>query len=55
VDEPRVPEALLKLDNVVLLPHVGSATHSTRRAMGQLMIDNLSAFFAGKKLLTPVV
>jgi lactate dehydrogenase-like 2-hydroxyacid dehydrogenase len=54
-DEPRVPEALLKLDNVVLLPHVGSATHSTRRAMGQLMIDNLAAFFAGKPLLTPVV
>jgi lactate dehydrogenase-like 2-hydroxyacid dehydrogenase len=54
-DEPRAPEALFKLDNVVLLPHVGSATHATRRAMGQLMLDNLAAFYAGKKLLTPVV
>lgn len=52
-DEPRVPEALFALDNVVLLPHVGSATHPTRRAMGQLVIDNLAAFFAGKELVTP--
>ncbi len=50
-DEPRVPEALFKLDNVVLLPHIGSATHATRRAMGQLMLDNLAAHFAGKPLL----
>jgi lactate dehydrogenase-like 2-hydroxyacid dehydrogenase len=49
-----VPEALLKLDNVVLLPHIGSATHPTRMAMGQLQIDNLAAFFAGKPLTTPV-
>jgi lactate dehydrogenase-like 2-hydroxyacid dehydrogenase len=54
-DEPRVPADLLKLDNVVLLPHIGSATHATRRAMGQLMLDNLAAYFAGKDLLTPVV
>lgn len=53
-DEPRVPEALLPLENVVLQPHVGSATHATRGAMGQLVIDNLQAHFAGKKLLTPV-
>lgn len=53
-DEPRVPEALMKLDNVVLLPHLASATHATRNAMGQLMIDNLKAHFAGKPLLTPV-
>jgi hydroxypyruvate reductase len=53
-DEPRVPEALMKLDNVVLAPHIASATHATRRAMGNLMIDNLLAHFAGKKLLTPV-
>ncbi|HXZ49885.1 MAG TPA: 2-hydroxyacid dehydrogenase [Usitatibacter sp.] len=52
-NEPRVPEALLALDNVVLQPHVGSATHPTRRAMGQLVVDNLAAFFAGKPLLTP--
>jgi lactate dehydrogenase-like 2-hydroxyacid dehydrogenase len=54
-DEPRVPEALTKLDNVVLAPHIASATHATRGAMGNLMIDNLKAHFAGKQLLTPVV
>ena len=53
-DEPRVPEALLTLDNVVLQPHVGSGTHPTRQAMGQLVIDNLAAWFAGRPLLTPV-
>jgi lactate dehydrogenase-like 2-hydroxyacid dehydrogenase len=54
-DEPRVPEDLMTLDNVVLAPHIASATHATRRAMGDLMIDNLLAHFAGKKLLTPVI
>jgi lactate dehydrogenase-like 2-hydroxyacid dehydrogenase len=54
-DEPRVPAALLPLENVVLLPHLASATHATRMAMGQLMIDNLKAHFAAKPLLTPVV
>jgi hydroxypyruvate reductase len=53
-DEPRVPEAFFALDNVVLQPHVASATHQTRTAMGQLVIDNLAAHFAGKPLLTPV-
>jgi lactate dehydrogenase-like 2-hydroxyacid dehydrogenase len=53
-DEPRVPEAFLTLENVVLQPHVASATHPTRAAMGQLVIDNLAAHFAGKPLLTPV-
>jgi lactate dehydrogenase-like 2-hydroxyacid dehydrogenase len=53
-DEPRVPEAFLALDNVVLQPHVASATHPTRGAMGQLVIDNLAAHFAGKPLLTPI-
>ncbi|HSN22140.1 MAG TPA: 2-hydroxyacid dehydrogenase [Usitatibacter sp.] len=52
-NEPRIAEAFLALDNVVLQPHVGSATHVTRRAMGQLVVDNLAAFFAGKPLLTP--
>jgi lactate dehydrogenase-like 2-hydroxyacid dehydrogenase len=52
--EPRVPEALFQLDNVVLLPHIASATNATRNAMGQLMIDNLKAHFAGQKLITPV-
>ena len=55
VEEPRVPEALLALDNIVLQPHVGSATHATRGAMGQLVVDNLKAHFAGRPLLTPVV
>jgi lactate dehydrogenase-like 2-hydroxyacid dehydrogenase len=53
-DEPRAPEALFSLDNVVLLPHVGSATVETRRAMGQLVLDNLAAHFTGRPLLTPV-
>jgi lactate dehydrogenase-like 2-hydroxyacid dehydrogenase len=53
-DEPRVPEGFLALDNVVLQPHVGSATHQTRKAMGQLVIDNLAAHFAGKPLVTPI-
>ncbi len=52
--EPKVPEALFGLDNVLLLPHVGSATVQTRRAMGQLVIDNLATYFAGRPLLTPV-
>ena len=54
-NEPRVPEALLAMDNVVLSPHIGSATHDTRRAMGDLTVDNLLAHFAGRPLLTPVV
>lgn len=53
-DEPRVPQALRDLDNVVLTPHVASLTVETRRAMGQLVLDNLAAHFAGKPLLTPV-
>jgi hydroxypyruvate reductase len=54
VAEPKVPEGYFALDNVVLQPHVGSATHPTRQAMGQLVVDNIAAFFAGKPLLTPV-
>lgn len=54
VEEPKVPEELFKLDNVVLQPHVGSGTHHTRAAMGQLVVDNLAAYFAGKPLLTEV-
>ncbi|MET0320721.1 MAG: 2-hydroxyacid dehydrogenase [Duganella sp.] len=53
-DEPRVPAALRALDNVVLTPHVGSLTVETRHAMGQLVVDNLVAHFAGQPLLTPV-
>jgi lactate dehydrogenase-like 2-hydroxyacid dehydrogenase len=47
-DEPKVPAALLALDNVTLLPHLGSATIETRTAMGMLAVDNLEAHFAGK-------
>ncbi|TDJ38676.1 MAG: 2-hydroxyacid dehydrogenase [Gammaproteobacteria bacterium] len=54
-DEPRVPEVLLGLDNVVLSPHQGSATMKTRAAMGNLVVKNLAAHFAGKPLLSPVV
>ncbi len=53
-DEPRVPAALIALDNVVLLPHVGSASVYTRDAMGKLVADNLVSWFAGKGPLTPV-
>lgn len=53
-DEPRVPEALLALENVVLSPHQGSATHRTRRAMGDLVVANLRAHKRGEPLLTPV-
>ena len=51
-DEPHVPKPLLAMDNVVLLPHVGSATNETRKAMGDLCKANLDAWFAGKPLLT---
>jgi len=53
-NEPDVPEELLKMDNVVLSPHVGSATVETRSKMGQLVIDNLNAHFEGQSLLSPV-
>jgi len=53
--EPEVPDALLGLDNVVLQPHQASATWETRDAMGQLVVDNLKAHFAGRPLPTPVL
>jgi hydroxypyruvate reductase len=53
-NEPNVAPALLALPNVIVQPHQGSATVETRTAIGQLMIDNISAHFAGKPLLTPV-
>ena len=46
--EPQVPEALLRLPNLVLLPHLGSATEATREAMGFRVLENLKTFFAGK-------
>ena len=53
-NEPNVPAELLGLDNVVLTPHVGSATWQTRRAMADLAFGNLEAHFAGRPLLSPV-
>ena len=52
--EPHVPAALLALDNVVVHPHQGSATHTTRMAMGRLVLDNIAAWLAGRSPLTPV-
>jgi len=53
-NEPNVPAELLALDNVVLTPHVGSATWQTRQAMSDLAFGNLEAHFAGRPLLSPV-
>jgi lactate dehydrogenase-like 2-hydroxyacid dehydrogenase len=53
--EPQVPEALFGLDNVVLSPHQGSATHQTRNKMGALVVANLDAHFRGDPLLSAVV
>ena len=53
-NEPKVPAALIALDNVVLLPHVGSASVKTRHAMAQCVLDNLLAWSEGKPPLTPV-
>ncbi len=52
--EPHVPEALLTMDNVVLLPHVGSATVETREAMGDLVTENLHRFFTDGTVTSPV-
>jgi lactate dehydrogenase-like 2-hydroxyacid dehydrogenase len=53
-NSPRIAPEFLDLPNVLLQPHHGSATVETRTAIGQLMIDNLTAHFAGRKLPTPV-
>lgn len=52
--EPEIPEELKNLDNIVLLPHIGSATVETRRAMGDMVLDNLAAFFSGRDLVSEV-
>jgi len=52
--EPNVPDELKALPNVVLLPHIGSASVVTRNAMDQLVVDNLKAWFAGKPPISPV-
>jgi glyoxylate reductase len=52
--EPNVPQELLPLPNVVLTPHLGSATRQTREAMTRIVVDNVLAFERGERLLTPV-
>ncbi|RUU05792.1 2-hydroxyacid dehydrogenase [Mesorhizobium sp. USDA-HM6] len=53
-DEPNVPQALLDAPNTSLLPHVGSASDHTRRAMADLCVDNLISWFGERRPLTPV-
>jgi hydroxypyruvate reductase len=55
VDEPRVPPEFFTLENAVLFPHVGSATVETRKAMGELQVENLRLHFAGQPVKTRVV
>ena len=52
--EPKVPAEFYSLDNAVLFPHVASATVETRKAMGDLQVENLHLHFAGKPVKTPV-
>ena len=54
-DEPNVDEGLLELDNTSLLPHLGSATQSTRTAMGEKVLNNLEAYFSGQVLPDQVI
>src|SRR5438067_5728784 len=54
VNEPKVPEALLGLPNVVLTPHIASATVETRTAMTRIVVDNVLAFERGEPLTTPI-
>ena len=53
--EPEVPDALKSMDNVVLLPHIGSATNETRTKMGELVLANIIGHFEGKAPVTPVI
>ena len=53
-NEPTVSAALMALDNVVLTPHTASATHETRRAMADRVLENLESFFATGAVRTPV-
>ena len=53
-NEPHVPDALKRMENVVLTPHIGSATEETRRAMGDLVVDNIIAVLSGEQPRTPV-
>jgi lactate dehydrogenase-like 2-hydroxyacid dehydrogenase len=53
-DEPHVPDALLAIPNLVLLPHIGSGSEYTRTAMGQLVVENLATWFSTGEPITPV-
>ena len=53
-DEPKVPEALFAMDNVVLTPHVASNTAETMKAMGDCVVANVRSWFAGKGAVTPI-
>ncbi|HEY0438489.1 MAG TPA: NAD(P)-dependent oxidoreductase, partial [Xanthobacteraceae bacterium] len=53
-NEPNVPKELIEMEHIVLFPHLGSSSQHTRRAMEQLVVDNLLAWNAGKAPLTPV-
>lgn len=53
-EEPKIPDALKTMPNVILLPHVGSATHETRAAMGGLVVDNLISHLDNGLVITPV-
>ena len=54
-DEPNVPQALIEMDSVVLLPHLASGTHETRQAMGDLVWSNIQGYYHNdRKVLTPI-
>ncbi|MEK7230526.1 MAG: 2-hydroxyacid dehydrogenase [Pseudomonadota bacterium] len=53
-DEPRVPAALIEMENVVLVPHIGSSTQEVREERGRKLLANLRAHFAGKPVLNPL-
>jgi len=52
--EPQVPDGFMDLDNVLMVPHIGSASVETREAMGALVAENIRAYFAGEQVLTPI-
>ena len=54
-DEPHVPAALMAMPNVLLTPHIASATAETREAMGNLVLANLVAYFADSPMPTALV
>jgi len=54
-DEPRVPKALIGMPNVILTPHIASATEEGRRRMAELVLENLDAYFAGTPMPTALV